>query len=112
MPNNYNDKTLDKLLSNRYVPDAPSNLAHRIVEAAAQEDKAQVARVGLFERLVRAFAIPQPALVFGAVALIMIGIGGVGVTQLENDMNAQTAEVEDDVSLAFYLDDIFVVDEL
>ena len=105
------DREFDQFLKSRYVPDAPSNLAARIVEASkaqVQPDPWFVKVLGSFKAIGRLFAIPQPAMALAAV--VVLSIGGLGVYNTDLLTVEPTAEYyseAEEVELAFYLDDIF-----
>lgn len=68
---------LERLLNKRAMPKAPGNLAHRIVEAAA-ERKARKG-MNLWEEVMAMFVIPRPAYAFGLTILLGLFVGfGVG----------------------------------
>ncbi len=103
------DKNLDTMLARRAVPEPPSNLSARISEAAKNmpQDvvwykRISLARVVFFPVL----ELRTPALAFAALALLMVGAVFIGVD------NGSVPEAQEDVSLAFYLDDIFYMDEI
>lgn len=103
------DQKFDRFLKTRAAPDAPSNLAYRIIEEsrATQQDKQREAG-GLgalsekFRSWLQVFDVPQPALVMGAFVVLAVGFGV--FTTLSSSEPQQGSE---DVSLAFYVDDIF-----
>lgn len=108
------DHEFNQLLERRHVPDAPSNLASRIIEAS----KAQKRPVPFYLKMLSPlkdvgqwFASPQPALAFATVAVLsVVGLGfyNSDITTVEqpNEYYSEAEEVE----LAFYLDDVFEMD--
>ena len=127
------ERDFDQLLEKRYVPDAPSNLSARIIEASCHLP--QERGCPLFSGVlgfVRGFAVRggavwggavwQPAFVQPArvlatvvVTVLVLGLGvnfGVdfyGEEPLSAESTAVYYSEGDDVELAFYLDDIFDV---
>ena len=105
------DREFDQFLKSRYVPDAPSNLAARIVEASKTQVRPEpwfVKALGPLKTVGRLFAIPQPAMVLAAV--VVLSIGGLGVYNTDLLTVEPTSEYyseAEEVELAFYLDDIF-----
>lgn len=97
------DENLDDMLKRRHVPEPPSNLSARIIEMSktVPQDLPWYKRLR-FASL--AFDMRTPALAFAVFALVMIGAVFVSLEQPQ--------QIDDDVSLAFYLDDIFYVSEL
>ena len=114
MGNFSNDKEFDAFLRTRHVPEAPSNLAHRIIEAAQNQPSSVPFYVKVFgglRRFGQIFAIPQPAFVLAAV--VVLSVGGLGLYNSDAFLVEPTAEFyneAEEVELAFYLDDIFEVD--
>lgn len=98
------DKNLDDVLARRACPVPPSNLSARIIDAAKsvpQDSKCYKRRLLPNFPLIDMRA---PALAFAVVSVLMVGAVFITLQQPQ--------PVEDDVSLAFYLDDIFYVSEL
>lgn len=111
------EQELNTFLKTRHVPDAPSNLATRIIaesRKASQGNAGWLAGVQSWANgFAQSFVMPQPALVLGAFALLALGgLGVFGVASLPSaDMPSEEiyemyAEA-DDISLAFYVEDIF-----
>ena len=114
MVNVNNEREFDEFLKSRHVPDAPSNLAHRIIEAAQNQPAVVPLYVKVFvtlRKLLNIFSIPQPAFVLAAV--VILSIGGVGLYSSDALVVEPTSEYyseAEEVELAFYLDDIFATD--
>lgn len=112
------DRKLDQLLKDRYMPEAPSNLASRIIDASKNmpqdHDKSwSLGLGGVLEGFTQLFKIPQPAFVFASVALLSVCALGLSVynTELMNvEPTPEYYQEAEEVELAFYLDDIFEVD--
>lgn len=113
------EQKLNILLKTRHVPDAPSNLAARIIDESRKAQQGFEAKAGLFAGLRdwiggfgQGFMVLQPVRVLGAVVLLGGVIGVLGIVNLPvADMPSEEiydlyAEA-DGVSLAFYVDDIF-----
>ena len=99
------DHEFEMFLKGRGVPDAPSNLSHRIIEQAKVASQAKL-RVGVLDRLkglIPDLVMPQPALALGLFLLLAVGVGVFGTEFF--DMAQQTEEIGD-VYLAFYVDDL------
>ncbi|MGH1397786.1 MAG: hypothetical protein ACRBCT_01070 [Alphaproteobacteria bacterium] len=93
------DKNLDAMLARRVLPEPPSNLSALIIEAAksVEQDRPWYKR-----RLLPRFPVIDvraPALAFSVVTLLVVSAVFVNVEPPQQAL-------EDDVSLAFYLDDI------
>ena len=110
-------RDLDQLLETRHVPQAPSNLSARIIEASkAMPQESKKPWLAGLKGLFAGFEFSQPALVMGMILILTVGAtAGVGFysglllsEEPESDM-AFYSEA-DEVDLAFYLDDIFEVD--
>jgi len=101
----------DTFLKSRHVPDAPSNLAHRIIEASKAESIAQARPRVSFAKMARDlmawFVIPQPAMALGLVLVLAVGLGVFGGDLFLVEESAPYYQESDEVELAFYLDDIF-----
>jgi len=114
MVNGMNEREFDQLLRARHVPEAPSNLAHRIIEAAQNQPSSvpfHVKALAKFRAFLNAFAIPQPAFVLAAVAVLSVGaVGLYGSDALIVEPTVEYYQEAEEVELAFYLDDIFEVD--
>ena len=114
MGNFSNDKEFDAFLKTRHVPDAPSNLEHRIIAAAQNQPSSVPLHVKVFgalRRFAQIFAIPQPAFVLAAV--VVLSIGGLGLYNSDAFLVEPATEFyneAEEVELAFYLDDIFATD--
>ena len=85
------DRDFDRFLKTRYVPSAPSNLAHRIVQASLKGDvvSSSVRKVGIgqwFSEFMEEFALPHPAVALGLFLLLGVGLGiwGQDVSLLPN----------------------------
>lgn len=67
------DILLDTILRERHVPEMPSNLAYRIIEAAKPRGAEKGFTWTAFQRVVsEIFVIPQPA--FAMAVVLMIGV--------------------------------------
>ena len=71
---------LDDILRERYVPEMPSNLAYRIIEAAKPRGNEQGFTLkgfgAAFQRVMaELFVIPQPALAMAVVLILGVTIG-------------------------------------
>ncbi len=103
----------DRFLKTRHVPDAPSNLSHRIIEASQALDRKASRRNGILrgalDTVAGWFSIPKPAYAFACVAVLMLGLAMfMGDYSLLETSSVQ--ETPDDVALAFYVDDILGAD--
>ena len=96
----------DDFLNKRHCPQAPSNLSQRIIDASRAQSQ-QKSTITFAERLrsfLDGFMAPQPAFALAMVVLLVIVLG-----VYSSDIVAtpdKDAEIGD-VSLAFYVDDIF-----
>ena len=112
------NRELDQLLKDRYMPEAPSNLSARIIDASKHmpQDGAKVRLPdigGVLRGFGQLFKIPQPAFVFASVVVLSVGSLGLSVynTDLMNvEPTVDYYQETDEVELAFYLDDIFETD--
>ena len=107
------EREFDQFLRTRHVPEAPSNLSHRIIEAAKEQSvpKPSYSVMEKLRQFMGVFSIPQPAFVLAAV--VVLSIGGVGLYNSDALLVEPTAEFyseAEEVELAFYLDDIFATD--
>ena len=71
---------LDDILQQRGVPKAPSNLAHRIVQAAKTSDKPKKSfGAAVLDYFRKFLALPRPvyASAFAVVFALFLGVGGV-----------------------------------
>lgn len=67
------DTQFDNFLRTRYVPEPPTNLAYRIIEAAKPRGQERGFTWAAFQRVVsEIFVIPQPA--FAMAVVLMIGV--------------------------------------
>lgn len=67
------DMTFNKILRDRYVPEMPSNLAYRIIEAAKPRgDERGLTLAGIGRAFAELLAIPQPA--FALAAMLFLGV--------------------------------------
>lgn len=109
------NRDFDQLLEKRHVPEAPSNLSARIIEASRNlpQDRKKPFFEG-FGALLQGFSVPQPAFAFVVVLVLglgaTIGVGIYGEKLLTVEPTQEYYSQSDDVALAFYLDDIFEVD--
>ena len=79
---------LDDILRDRYVPEMPSNLAYRIIEAAKPRGSEKGFTWAGFQRaMAELFVIPQPAFAMAVVLIIGVSIGTYYTT--EQSINAQ-----------------------
>ena len=111
------DKKFDQFLSDRYVPDVPSNLSARIIEASRESRVSKFwafKPLGVLQRFLDSFAIPQPALAFGVFLFLSVGLGVYASGFLADYDTSVVSYAEDgsDVSMAFYLDDIFYTEDM
>lgn len=108
------EREFDQLLRDRYVPEVPSNLAHRIIEAAQAQPIVvpfHVRGLAKVRRFLGFFAIPQPVFVLAAVAVLSVGaVGFYSSDALVVEPTAEYYQEAEEVELAFYLDDIFETD--
>jgi hypothetical protein len=98
---------IDDILKRRAVPEPATNLAERIIDAAARRKPKQSAASGFkawLEEFLDDFALPQPALVMGTVlfAGLMLGVYA---------GNASAQQQGDDLSV-IYIQDSFNVEEM
>lgn len=95
----------DEVFKMRHVPDMPSNLSARIIDAAKKVPQDVVwykkLRFPVFSFGFADGGFRQPALAFGVVALFVFG--GFYVTQDQQPLDVSS---DDEVYLAFYVDDI------
>ncbi|MFK7839834.1 MAG: hypothetical protein AB8B83_05830 [Bdellovibrionales bacterium] len=106
-------RDFDEFLNLRDVPDVPSNLSHRIIEAAKvmpQNSKLpKLGRFDWFKDLMPNVMSPQPAFALGVFLFLAIGLGlfsqGIIVTET-------SYQEPSDVSLAFYVDDLMGAEDL
>ena len=95
---------LDDILKQRKTPKAPSNLAHRIVQAADVDQKPRVfLRQKLFSYLEPLFMLPRPAYVM-AVALVFALFLGVGMGPFFQGQSG-VSEIEYDLVAYMLLDE-------
>jgi hypothetical protein len=67
---------LDDILRERYVPEMPTNLAYRIIEAAKPRGEEKGFTWAAFQRaLTEIFVIPQPAFAMAVILLLGIVLG-------------------------------------
>ncbi|NCT40554.1 MAG: hypothetical protein GW778_02695 [Alphaproteobacteria bacterium] len=110
------DHEFEMLLKRRDVPDAPSNMSHRIIEASKNIPQGNMAQgksrfvIGdWFSRVTEKLMMPQPALALGVFLLLAIGLGVFSGDIVNISDNG--AQDVGDVSLAFYVDDLFGADD-
>jgi len=108
------EREFEQFLRSRHVPDAPSNLTHRIIQGAKDQSSSVSFPVKVIEKIrqfAKVFAIPQPAFVLAAVAVLSIGaVGFYSSDALVVEPTAEYYQAAEEVELAFYLDDIFETD--
>ncbi|MEM6780522.1 MAG: hypothetical protein AAF569_01515 [Pseudomonadota bacterium] len=75
---------LNQLLNKKYAPDAPSNLAYRIIDAAKNRKNKKPRNV--WEELSWMFIVPRPALALGVSVLIGLMIGFQGGSVLDTSL--------------------------
>ena len=67
---------LDDILRERYVPEMPTNLAYRIIEAAKPRGEEKGFTWAAFQRaMAEIFVIPQPAFAMAVILLLGIVLG-------------------------------------
>lgn len=83
---------LDAILKERAVPEMPSNLAYRIIEAAKPREGEDGFTWAAFQRaMAELFVIPQPAFAMAAVLILGISMGTYYTT--EQSINTKMASV-------------------
>jgi len=100
------EKKFNALLKKRYTPEAPSNLATRIIDESRRETRKETrfdlkAKLG---DLLGVFIAPKPAFALAFILVLAIGLGVFGGDIVDIDDESQNVG---DVSMAFYVDDIF-----
>ncbi len=86
---------LDDVLRERFVPEMPSNLAYRIIEAAKPRDSERgLTLAGIGRVFAEIFVIPQPA--FAMVVILVLGMY-VG-TSYVSEQNMETKMVHENFS--------------
>jgi len=97
------ENRFETILKNRAVPQAPSNLAQRIIDQAAQMPVAARARqVGWIEALRESLIIPRPEWAFAAILLMGIALGN-----YSNDWISVSDDYSSHLSYAFMIDESF-----
>lgn len=87
----HEDILLDTILRERYVPEMPTNLAYRIIEAAKPRGAERGFTWAAFQRVMaEIFVIPQPA--FAMVAVLVLGAVVGAYYTSEHDMTMKMAQ--------------------
>ena len=98
------DREFETFLKGRDVPEAPSNLSHRIIETAkvTSQTNSGFDFGGWLKGLMPDLMVPQPALALGMFLVLAVAMGVFGIDVF------QAGQPQDytDVSLAFYVDDL------
>ena len=82
---------LEDILKERYVPEPPSNLAYRIIEAAKPRDGERGFSWVVFQRVVaEIFVIPQPAFAMAVILISGVSLGAYYTS--ERDMTMKMAK--------------------
>lgn len=100
------DKEFENILNSRNVPEAPGNLAYRIIEAAKQKPKTQAAGSvsgPFWDMFAEMFILPKPAV---ALALALL----VGLTLGFGSMNPAEVQLQDLSSLLQIEDEFYTGD--
>lgn len=85
------DDNIDQLLTMRHTPQAPGDLADRIVYRAVRtpQQSSRLLGFGFFHELAGLFVIPRPA--FALAVCLVIGVGGGWMTTSLPDTATQAA---------------------
>ena len=92
------EREFDQFLENRFVPQMPSNMAHRIIEASCslEQDEVFTGVKRWMRGFLEGFIVPQPAFALGVFLLIGLTLGILG-----DGASFLPGVGTDDLSLAF-----------